>query len=113
MNADYDKLFDQVRLETDIAKAAEMFIQLNDIVINEVSPIPTRQPRRRQVRHRHDAAGRERRCERLRGQLLEHRQLEPDGVALTPTPLPVRWERGRLAVPRLAPLHVIHVKRGV
>jgi peptide/nickel transport system substrate-binding protein len=39
-NADYDTLFDQVRLETDIAKAAEMFIQLNDIVINEVAIVP-------------------------------------------------------------------------
>ncbi|MDQ2653284.1 MAG: peptide ABC transporter substrate-binding protein [Chloroflexota bacterium] len=39
-NADYDELFDQVRLETDIAKAAELFIQLNDIIINEVAVIP-------------------------------------------------------------------------
>ncbi len=39
-NADYDTIFDQVRLETDIAKAAELFIQLNDIVINEVAVIP-------------------------------------------------------------------------
>jgi len=39
-NADYDTLFDQVRLETDIAKAAELFIQLNDIVIDEVAVIP-------------------------------------------------------------------------
>jgi peptide/nickel transport system substrate-binding protein len=39
-NADYDELFDQVRLETDIAKAAEMFIQLNDLVINEVANMP-------------------------------------------------------------------------
>ena len=39
-NADYDKIFDAVRLETDIAKAAEMFIQLNDIIIDEVAVIP-------------------------------------------------------------------------
>ncbi len=39
-NADYDELFDQVRLETDIAKAAELFIQLNDIAINEVAVLP-------------------------------------------------------------------------
>jgi peptide/nickel transport system substrate-binding protein len=39
-NAEYDELFDQVRLETDIAKASEMFIQLNDIIINEVAVIP-------------------------------------------------------------------------
>jgi len=39
-NADYDKLFEQVRLETDIEKAAQLFIQLNDIVINEVAVVP-------------------------------------------------------------------------
>jgi peptide/nickel transport system substrate-binding protein len=39
-NADYNELFEQVRLETDLARAAEMFIQLNDIVINEVGAVP-------------------------------------------------------------------------
>lgn len=39
-NAEYDEIFDQVRLETDIARAAEMFIQLNDIIINEVANVP-------------------------------------------------------------------------
>jgi peptide/nickel transport system substrate-binding protein len=39
-NAEYDELFDQVRLETDIAKAAEMFVRLNDIIIEEVAVIP-------------------------------------------------------------------------
>ena len=39
-NAEYDKIFDAVRLETNIEKAAEMFIQLNDIVINEVAVVP-------------------------------------------------------------------------
>jgi peptide/nickel transport system substrate-binding protein len=39
-NAEYDELFDQVRLETDIARAAELFIQLNDIIINEVAVVP-------------------------------------------------------------------------
>ncbi|MFN8677364.1 MAG: peptide ABC transporter substrate-binding protein [Thermomicrobiales bacterium] len=39
-NADYDETFDQVRLETDIAKAAELFIKLNDIIIDEVGVIP-------------------------------------------------------------------------
>jgi peptide/nickel transport system substrate-binding protein len=39
-NADYDKLFEQVRLETDLEKAAELFIQLNDILINEVVVVP-------------------------------------------------------------------------
>lgn len=39
-NAEYDEIFEQVRLETDIARAAEMFIQLNDIIIDEVGVIP-------------------------------------------------------------------------
>jgi peptide/nickel transport system substrate-binding protein len=39
-NADYDKLFEQVRLETDLEKAAELFIQMNDILINEVVVVP-------------------------------------------------------------------------
>ena len=39
-NAEYDEIFEQVRLETDIEKAAELFIQLNDIVINEVAVVP-------------------------------------------------------------------------
>jgi peptide/nickel transport system substrate-binding protein len=39
-NAEYDEIFEQVRLETDIARAAELFIQLNDILINEVAVVP-------------------------------------------------------------------------
>jgi peptide/nickel transport system substrate-binding protein len=39
-NPEYDKLFEQVRLETDIEKAAELFIQLNDIVINDIAIVP-------------------------------------------------------------------------
>ena len=39
-NAEYDELFDQVRLETDLEKAAEMFIQMNDILIEDVAVIP-------------------------------------------------------------------------
>jgi peptide/nickel transport system substrate-binding protein len=39
-NPEYDKLIDQVRLETDLEKAAELFIQLNDILINDVAVIP-------------------------------------------------------------------------
>jgi peptide/nickel transport system substrate-binding protein len=39
-NADYDALFEAVRLETDIAKAAELFIQMNDILINDIAVIP-------------------------------------------------------------------------
>ena len=39
-NPDYDKLIDQVRLETDIEKAAAMFIQMNDILIEDVAIMP-------------------------------------------------------------------------
>ncbi len=39
-NAEYDELFDQVRLETDLEKAAEMFIRMNDILIEDVAVIP-------------------------------------------------------------------------
>ena len=40
VNAEYDTLLDQVRLETDLACAAEMFIQLNDILIGDVAIVP-------------------------------------------------------------------------
>ena len=39
-NAEYDELFEQAKLETDIARAAELFIQMNDIVIEEVAVVP-------------------------------------------------------------------------
>jgi peptide/nickel transport system substrate-binding protein len=39
-NPEYDKLLEQVRLETDLEKAAELFIQLNDILIKDVAVIP-------------------------------------------------------------------------
>ena len=39
-NAEYDELLDQVRLETDLARAAELFIQMNDILIEDVAVIP-------------------------------------------------------------------------
>jgi peptide/nickel transport system substrate-binding protein len=39
-NAEYDALLEQVRLETDIEKAAELFIQLNDILIEDIAVIP-------------------------------------------------------------------------
>src|SRR5215203_1967971 len=39
-NAEYDELLDQARLETDIEKAAELFIQMNDILINDVAVVP-------------------------------------------------------------------------
>ncbi len=98
-NAEYDKLFEQVRLETDLEKAAELFIQMNDILINDVAVIPL-------VNRAADKYGisttlRDENVARepLRVQLLEHRQLEPErvGTALTPTPSPVRWERGLAA----------------
>jgi peptide/nickel transport system substrate-binding protein len=39
-SAEYDKIFDAVRVETDLEKAAEMFIQLNDILINDIAVVP-------------------------------------------------------------------------
>jgi peptide/nickel transport system substrate-binding protein len=39
-SAEYDEIFEQVRLETDIARAAEMFIQLNDIIIEDIAVLP-------------------------------------------------------------------------
>ncbi len=39
-NPEYDRLFDEVRLETDLERAAQLFIQMNDILINDVAIIP-------------------------------------------------------------------------
>jgi peptide/nickel transport system substrate-binding protein len=39
-NAEYDELLEQVRLETDLARAAELFIQMNDILIEDVAVVP-------------------------------------------------------------------------
>ncbi len=39
-NPAYDELFDQARLETDLELLAELFIQLNDILIEDVAVIP-------------------------------------------------------------------------
>jgi ABC-type transport system substrate-binding protein len=40
VNADYNKLYDQVKIETDAQKAAQVWMQLNDIVINAHISIP-------------------------------------------------------------------------
>ena len=95
-NAEYDALFDQVRLETDLEKAAEMFIQMNDILINEVAVVPL--VNRAADKYAISTTLRDENValSAFEIQLLEHRQLEPEGVAtaLTPTPLPARRERG-------------------
>ena len=39
-NPEYDALFDQLTVETDADKAATLFVQLNDIIINEFVEIP-------------------------------------------------------------------------
>ncbi len=39
-NPEYDKLYDQVRVETDLEKAAQILIQMNDLLINDVAVIP-------------------------------------------------------------------------
>ncbi|HEX8968119.1 MAG TPA: peptide ABC transporter substrate-binding protein [Chloroflexota bacterium] len=40
IDADYNKLFDQVKVETDTQKAAQMWMQLNDLVVNSYVAIP-------------------------------------------------------------------------
>jgi peptide/nickel transport system substrate-binding protein len=39
-NADYDALLDQIRVETDPEALTELFIQANDLLINDVALIP-------------------------------------------------------------------------
>ncbi|MDP9354590.1 MAG: peptide ABC transporter substrate-binding protein, partial [Chloroflexota bacterium] len=39
-NPEYDKLYDQVRVETDVEKAAQIFIQMNDLLINDAALVP-------------------------------------------------------------------------
>jgi peptide/nickel transport system substrate-binding protein len=40
VNDDYNKLYDQVKSETDVQKAQQLWIQLNDIVINSYISVP-------------------------------------------------------------------------
>ena len=40
VNPEYDALYEQVVKETDAERAAELFIQMNDIVINDYVEIP-------------------------------------------------------------------------
>ena len=40
VNADYNKLFDQVRAEVDTQKAAQLWMQMNDLVVNAYISIP-------------------------------------------------------------------------
>ena len=37
---DFNKLFDQVKVETDVDKAQQMWIQLNDMVVNAYISVP-------------------------------------------------------------------------
>ncbi len=113
-NAEYDELFEQVRLETDLEKAAELFIQMNDILINDVAVVPI--VNRAAAKYGISTTLQEANVahEPLRIQLLEYRQLEPEGVAtaLTPTPLPARWERG-FHLPRvLTPFSALRAGEG-
>ncbi|MDP9369282.1 MAG: ABC transporter substrate-binding protein, partial [Chloroflexota bacterium] len=39
-NPEYDKLYEQVRVETDLEKTAQLLIQMNDLLINDVALIP-------------------------------------------------------------------------
>jgi peptide/nickel transport system substrate-binding protein len=40
INADYNKLMDQVKAETDTQKAQQLWIQLNDMAVNNYMSIP-------------------------------------------------------------------------
>jgi peptide/nickel transport system substrate-binding protein len=40
VNADYNKLFDQVKTETDPQKATQIWMQLNDLVVNSYISVP-------------------------------------------------------------------------
>jgi peptide/nickel transport system substrate-binding protein len=40
VNADYNKIYDQVKGETDADKATQLWMQLNDIVVNVYISIP-------------------------------------------------------------------------
>jgi peptide/nickel transport system substrate-binding protein len=40
VNADYNKLYDQVKSETDVQKATQLWTQMNDIVINAYISVP-------------------------------------------------------------------------
>jgi len=40
VSADFNKLFDQVKVETDVAKAEQVWIQLNDLVVNAYVSAP-------------------------------------------------------------------------
>ncbi len=40
ISTEYNKLFDQVRAETDVAKAAQLWIQMNDLAVNNYITIP-------------------------------------------------------------------------
>jgi peptide/nickel transport system substrate-binding protein len=40
INADYNKIFDQVRAETDPQKAQELWMQLNDVAVNAYISVP-------------------------------------------------------------------------
>jgi ABC-type transport system substrate-binding protein len=39
-NDDYDQLYDRVKAETDVEKAAQMWRQMNDVVVNAYISVP-------------------------------------------------------------------------
>jgi peptide/nickel transport system substrate-binding protein len=39
-NEEYNKIYDQVKSETDVQKATQLWIQLNDIVVNSYIHVP-------------------------------------------------------------------------
>ena len=76
-NPEYDALYDQAAKETDPQKAAELFIQMNDMLDRRRRGHPDRAAGDGEVRTRQDAEQGQHRRRPVRRALLEHRELEP------------------------------------
>ena len=94
---DYDALYDQATKETDPSQGGrDLFIQMNDLLINDVVVIPIVQ----RASEKYAASAKPLNQDNIAGSafevaLLEHRQLEPRQLApSSPTPSPARREKG-------------------
>ena len=81
-NPDYDAAYDEVKATTDPERAAELFITMNDIVINDLRLHPVGPSRNRQVRDFEPAQQRQCRARPVRVELLEHPELGHGRVSL-------------------------------
>lgn len=81
----------------DPEKSAQLFIQMNDGLVNDVASIPEVSRSSDNLRDRQHAAERERDGRpRLRGRLLEYRQLEREAGVLATPPSSAETEAGHL-----------------